>query len=102
MRERPAPHDARAADCEAMIGSATDSLALAPGSPALARKRGRRRRLPSIAWRLARVARELDNSRRALERERSAGRFPPPDLTIGRMPLWRPQTVHRWAEGGGR
>jgi predicted DNA-binding transcriptional regulator AlpA len=48
------------------------------------------------------LAAALGISRRTMERERSAGRFPPPDLTIGRMPLWRPETIRRWVEGGGR
>ena len=55
-----------------------------------------------LALRLDEVARALGVSRRAIERERSAGRFPKPDLTIGRMPLWRPETIARWIEGGGR
>jgi predicted DNA-binding transcriptional regulator AlpA len=55
-----------------------------------------------VAWRLGDVAAALGISRRTLERERSAGRFPPPDLTIGRMPLWRPETIRAWIEGGGR
>ncbi len=62
---------------------------------------GRPRPAPALLWRLNRVAHELDISRRALERERSAGRFPPPDRTIGRMPLWRPESIRRWIEGGG-
>jgi predicted DNA-binding transcriptional regulator AlpA len=61
---------------------------------------------PSVAERLAlrldEVAHTLGVSRRAIERERSAGRFPKPDLTIGRMPLWRPETIRAWVEGGGR
>ena len=55
-----------------------------------------------LALRLDEVARALGVSRRAIERERSAGRFPKPDLTIGRMPLWRPETIRAWIEGGGR
>ena len=55
-----------------------------------------------LTWRLDDVAEALGISRRALERERSAGRFPRPDLTIGRMPLWRPETIRTWIEGGGR
>ncbi len=54
-----------------------------------------------LALRLDELARALGVSRRAIERERSAGRFPRPDLTIGRMPLWRPETIARWLEGGG-
>jgi predicted DNA-binding transcriptional regulator AlpA len=55
-----------------------------------------------LALRLDEVAESIGISRRALERERAAGRFPRPDLTVGRMPLWRPETIRRWIEGGGR
>ena len=55
-----------------------------------------------FAFRLDEIADGYGVSRRAIERERSAGRFPPPDLTIGRMPLWRPETIRKWVEGGGR
>lgn len=51
-----------------------------------------------LTWRLADVARALGVSRRTLERERSAGRFPSPDLRIGKAPLWRPETIHRWID----
>lgn len=55
-----------------------------------------------LAYRLDEVATSLGMSRRTLERERSAGRFPRPDLHIGRAPLWTPETLRRWVEGGGR
>jgi predicted DNA-binding transcriptional regulator AlpA len=55
-----------------------------------------------LTLRLDELAASLGVSRRSIERERSAGRFPPPDLTIGRMPLWRPETIRAWIEGGGR
>jgi predicted DNA-binding transcriptional regulator AlpA len=55
-----------------------------------------------LALRLDEVARALGVSRRALERERSAGRLPRPDLTIGRMPLWTPETIRAWIAEGGR
>jgi predicted DNA-binding transcriptional regulator AlpA len=51
-----------------------------------------------LAYRLAELAEALGVSRRTLERERSAGRFPPPDLRIGKAPLWRPGTVQAWIE----
>ena len=54
------------------------------------------------ALRLNEVATTIGVSRRTIERERSAGRFPKPDRTIGRMPLWSPETIARWLEGGGR
>jgi hypothetical protein len=45
----------------------------------------------------------LKCSRRWLERERSAGRVPPPDFMAGRCPRWWPETIRRWiAQGGGR
>jgi predicted DNA-binding transcriptional regulator AlpA len=56
-----------------------------------------------LAYRLDEVAKALGVSRRLIERERSAGRFPRPDLTIGRAPLWTRETLTRWiAQGGGR
>ena len=55
-----------------------------------------------MTLRLDEVSRALGVSRRAIERERSAGRFPKPDLVIGRMPLWKPETIRAWVEGGGR
>ena len=55
-----------------------------------------------LALRLDELATLIGISRRSIERERSAGRFPRPDLTVGRMPLWRPETIRAWVEGGGR
>jgi predicted DNA-binding transcriptional regulator AlpA len=51
--------------------------------------------------RLKEVAKALGIGQRTLERERSAGRFPPPDLRIGKVPLWRPATINAWIEKGG-
>jgi hypothetical protein len=65
-----------------------------PGQPPLAVDR--------LALRLDEVARAFGVSRRSNERERSAGRFPKPGLTIGRMPLWKPETIRACVEGGGR
>ena len=55
-----------------------------------------------LIYRLDELADALSVSRRTIERERSAGRFPRPDLTIGRMPLWRVETIRQWVERGGR
>jgi predicted DNA-binding transcriptional regulator AlpA len=55
-----------------------------------------------LTYRLGDLADTIGVSRRVIERERSAGRFPKPDLTIGRMPLWRVQTITAWIERGGR
>ena len=49
-----------------------------------------------LALRLDEVARAIGISRRAIERERSAGRFPKPDRQIGRMPLWRVETIRAY------
>ena len=48
------------------------------------------------------LARILAASRRSIERLRSAGKLPKPDLHIGRMPRWKAETIRRWIEGGGR
>ncbi len=55
-----------------------------------------------LTWRLADIVRALGVSRRTFERERSAGRFPKPDLHIGKAPLWRPGTVQAWIEDQAR
>lgn len=56
---------------------------------------------PKIAIRIDEVAARLSVSTRTIERERSAGRFPGPDLKIGKVPLWRPETIQRWVDEGG-
>jgi predicted DNA-binding transcriptional regulator AlpA len=55
-----------------------------------------------MALRLDELARSLGISRRTLERERSAGRFPKPDIKIGKVPLWLPERIRRWIESGGK
>jgi hypothetical protein len=55
-----------------------------------------------LTFRLDDLAELFGVSRRTLERERSAGRFPAPDLTIGKMPLWKPETIQRWVDSGGK
>jgi hypothetical protein len=49
-----------------------------------------------LTYRLDEIARALGVSRRLIERERAAGRFPRPDLEIGRVPLWSRDTLLRW------
>jgi hypothetical protein len=41
-----------------------------------------------LTYRMDELADSLGMSRRAIERERRAGRFPTPDLQIGKAPLW--------------
>jgi hypothetical protein len=55
-----------------------------------------------LTYRLDEIAVALGVSRRSIEREKSAGRLPRPDLHVGKMPLWRVETIRRWVEGGGR
>jgi predicted DNA-binding transcriptional regulator AlpA len=55
-----------------------------------------------LALRLGDLPQALGLSRRAIERLRSAGKFPPPDRTVGRVPIWAVGTVRAWVEGGGR
>ena len=55
-----------------------------------------------LAYRLDELANVLGVSRRLLERERSAGRLLKPDVKIGRVPLWRVQSVKDWLARGGR
>jgi excisionase family DNA binding protein len=54
-----------------------------------------------LAFRLDEVAESLGVSRRHVERLLSAGKFPPPDRKLGRVPLWRVDTV-RGLMGGTR
>jgi hypothetical protein len=49
-----------------------------------------------LTLRIADLADALGVSRRALERERTAGRMPQPDLHVGKMPLWRTETIREW------
>lgn len=58
--------------------------------------------LPRLTYRLNEIADSLGVSRRTIERERAAGRFPKPDVQLGRTPLWTPETLVAWAKGGCR
>jgi predicted DNA-binding transcriptional regulator AlpA len=49
-----------------------------------------------LTLRIDELAKALGVSRRAIERERSAGRFPDPDLSIGKMPLWCVESFREW------
>ena len=48
------------------------------------------------------LVRDLNCSRRAVERLKSAGKLPRPDVVLGRCPRWKPETVRAFLEGGGR
>jgi hypothetical protein len=36
--------------------------------------------------------------RRTIERLRSAGRLPRPDVRLGRTPLWKVETIRQWID----
>jgi predicted DNA-binding transcriptional regulator AlpA len=55
-----------------------------------------------LTWGLDDITALTGLSRRTLERERSAGNFPPPDIRVGRRVLWRPETIHRWIDARAR
>ncbi|WP_422932201.1 helix-turn-helix transcriptional regulator [Singulisphaera sp. PoT] len=42
------------------------------------------------------LAKLLVTTRRSIDRMRSSGRLPEPDLYVGKMPRWRASTIDRW------
>ncbi len=60
-----------------------------------------RPRLEPLTLRFEDLVHALGVSRRALERLRAANRLPKPDLHIGKMPLWRVESIRAWLERGG-
>lgn len=48
------------------------------------------------------LAAALSCSRRLVDRLKSAGKLPAPDLKVGRMPRWRPETIRRWIDAQGK
>ncbi len=48
------------------------------------------------------LAELLSCSRRCVERMRSAGKVPKPDIHVGRCPRWKPATIRAWIDGGGK
>ena len=36
-----------------------------------------------------------------LRKWRAEGKFPPPDIRIGRIPRWHPSTIDAWVQAGG-
>ena len=104
-RVRPIEAQPETAATPEGIVSVVDALAtLTKLLPALADALDRQSKsnplAPRMALRLDEVAEAIGVSRRVLERERSAGRMPKPDLRIGKMPLWRPETIRQWIGEG--
>lgn len=54
-----------------------------------------------LTYRLNELAQSFGVSRRTLERAKSSGRLPKPDIYIGKIPLWRPETIQHWLDRGG-
>lgn len=50
---------------------------------------------------IANIADRLACGRRTIGRLRASGKFPPPDLHLGRNPRWKPETIRRWIDQGG-
>ena len=48
------------------------------------------------------LARVLNLAQRTIDRLKTSGKLPRPDLHIGKMPRWRPATIRAWIERGGR
>ena len=97
---RPPEADALPEGVITLTQALTELAAILPGLRHALESR-QAARIEPLAYRLDELADALGVSRRAIERERAAGRFPRPDLTIGKMPLWRPETVRGWIERGG-
>ena len=51
---------------------------------------------PRLAYRLSELAAALGVSKRLLEQARAAGRLPKADLRIGRVSLWKVETIRDW------
>jgi hypothetical protein len=84
------------AELTATIARLTEAIELPKSAPPAAQLDGR------LAIRIDEVAKAIGVSRRVIERERSAGRFPTPDMFIGRMPMYRPETIRGWIDSGGK
>ena len=44
------------------------------------------------------LAAALACDRRTVERMKSAGKLPPPDMKVGKMPRWKPATFRQWVD----
>jgi predicted DNA-binding transcriptional regulator AlpA len=101
--EHPADYRPEAPADPPTIGETLSKLAdILPRLADVVERAETRPRADRMALRLDEVADALGVSRRVIERERTEGRLPAPDLVIGRMPLWKVQTIKSWLERGGR
>jgi hypothetical protein len=61
----------------------------------------RRPHIEPVAVRKRQAARMVGICPRLLERLRAAGKFPAPDATAGKCPLWTRSTLEAWISAGG-
>jgi hypothetical protein len=61
-----------------------------------------RPRIEPLALRPQDLAAAIGVDERTIQRWRSSGRFPPPDIKHSRTLLWRVETIRQWLERGGR
>jgi hypothetical protein len=98
----PSPADIEAAELPLGIVTLAQALArlaaeLAAELPALrAALLDRQAAPPRLTYRLSEIAAALGVSRRLMEQARAAGRLPRADLHIGRVSLWRTETIRDW------
>jgi len=55
-------------------------------------------RIVPLLWGKREIRAAIGVSEATFDRLLSSGRFPRPDVRIGRMPKWRPATVHEWID----
>jgi predicted DNA-binding transcriptional regulator AlpA len=53
-----------------------------------------------LTYRIRDIAQALGVSLRTVEGLRSAGTLPKPDILLGRVPLWRVETIRVWLARG--
>jgi hypothetical protein len=69
---------------------------------ALDRQADSRPRIEPMALRPEDLEAAIGVDNRTIQRWRSAGKFPKPDIRHGHTLLWRVETVRAWLESGGR
>ena len=81
-----------------------DSIDRQPEAPGPEAARPKRTLPPGIEPLLSLddLVRILGCCRRLVERMRSAGKIPKPDIKIGKCPRWKPATIRAWIERGGK
>jgi hypothetical protein len=95
----PSPADIEAAALPLRPGVVSIAEALVELAAELAALRAaldRQAAPPRLTYRLGEIAASLGVSRRLLEQARAAGRLPRADLKIGRVSLWKVESIRDW------